>query len=174
MPNAGIQQHMMPVHLVQLYVMTTQTIFHKGIGFLSPYASEEDYIKLLCTMYDEGNVRRKSEDNSACPEGSEKRYAKDHNYPSMGDKVAEKEPFTVKFHRRVKNVGLPNSTYKAKISLNSKVDIKVVLEVRSFELNVEKTFDVIVVGRDLPKGLQVSGSLVWSDGVHNFRSPIVV
>lgn len=37
-----------------------------------------------------------------------------------------------------------------------------------------ETFDVTVVGNDLPDRSEVSGSLVWSDGVHNVRSPIVV
>ncbi|KAM1167372.1 hypothetical protein ACFX14_029259 [Malus domestica] len=107
-----------------------------------------------------------SGDNSTCPKGSEKGYPKDLNHPSMGVKVAEKEPFTVKFHRRVKNVGLPNSTNKAKILSNSKLDVKVVPEVLAFEsLNEEKTFDVTVDGNDLPDRSKVAGSLVWSDEI---------
>ncbi|XP_068339137.1 subtilisin-like protease SBT4.6 [Pyrus communis] len=159
--------------------------FAYGSGHINPVeavnpglvyeASEEDYIKLLCRVFDEGKVRLISGDNSTCPKGSEKGYARDLNYPSMGAKVAEMEPFTVNFHRRVNNVGLPNSTYKARISSNSKVDIKVVPEVLSFEsLNEERTFDVIVTGSGLPDQSQVSGSLVWTDGVHSVRSPIVV
>ncbi|KAM1276870.1 hypothetical protein ACFX13_030035 [Malus domestica] len=106
--------------------------FAYGSGHINPLnavtpglvyeACEEDYIKLLCIMYDEGKVRLMSGDNSTCPKGSEKGYPKDLNHPSMGVKVAEKEPFTVKFHRRVKNVGFPNSTYKAKISSDSRFD----------------------------------------------------
>ncbi|KAM1341747.1 hypothetical protein ACFX13_006249 [Malus domestica] len=159
--------------------------FAYGSGHINPVeavnpglvyeASEEDYIKLMCTVFDEGKVRLISGDNSTCPKGSEKGYARDLNYPSMGAKVAEMEPFTVNFHRRVNNVGLPNSTYRARISSNSKVDIKVVPEVLSFEsLNEERTFDVIVTGSGLPDQSQVSGSLVWTDGVHSVRSPIVV
>lgn len=127
-------------------------------------ASEEDYINLLCTIYDEGKVRQISGDkNSTCPIGSAKGSAKDHNYPSMGAKVEPSKPFSVNFHRRVKNVGLANSTYVVKILLNSKVDIKVVPEVLSFKSLNEETDQS-----------QVSGSLVWSDGVHSVRSPIVV
>ncbi|RXI04304.1 hypothetical protein DVH24_038578 [Malus domestica] len=159
--------------------------FAYGSGHINPVnainpglvyeASEEDYINLLCTIYDEGKVRQISGDkNSTCPTGSAKGSAKDHNYPSMGAKVEPTNPFSVNFHRRVKNVGLANSTYKAKIFLNSKVDIEVMPEVLSFKsLNEEKDFDVTVVGRGLPDQSQVSGSLVWSDGVHSVRSPIV-
>ncbi|TQE00862.1 hypothetical protein C1H46_013402 [Malus baccata] len=64
-------------------------------------------------------------DNSTCPTG-DKGSPRDHNYPSMGAKVEAVKPFTVDFERRVKNVGLANSTYKAKIFSYSKFVIKVV------------------------------------------------
>ncbi|PQM38592.1 subtilisin-like protease SBT4.4 [Prunus yedoensis var. nudiflora] len=159
--------------------------FAYGSGHINPVnainpglvyeASEEDYIKLLCTIYDEGKVRLISGDNSTCPTGSAQGYVKDHNHPSMGAKVKPMKPFSVNFHRRVKNVGLANSTYKATIFSNSNADIKVVPEVLSFQsLDEEKDFEVTVAGSDLPDGAQVSGSLVWSDGAHRVRSPIVV
>ncbi|KAM1167368.1 hypothetical protein ACFX13_030031 [Malus domestica] len=138
-------------------------------------ASKEDYIKLLCTRYDESTVRLISGDNSSCPTGPEKGSPVELNYPSMGAKVAAMEPFTVKFHRRVKNVGLANSTYNAKISPNAKVDIKVAPEVLSFKsLNEDQTFDVTIVGSSSQFESRVSAALVWSDGTHTVRSPIVV
>ncbi|XP_048425564.1 LOW QUALITY PROTEIN: subtilisin-like protease SBT4.4 [Pyrus x bretschneideri] len=157
--------------------------FAYGSGHINPVnainpglvydASEEDYIKLLCTIYDEGTVRKISGDNSTCP--TAKGFVKDHNYPSMGAQVEVLKPFSINFHRRVKNVGLANSTYKAKIFSDSKVDIKVVPEVLSFDcLNEEKDFDVTVVGSGVRDQSQVSGSLVWSDGIYSVRSPIVV
>lgn len=159
--------------------------FAYGSGHINPVkaidpglvyeASKEDYVKLLCMKYEESMVRLISGDNSSCPTGSEKGSPVDLNYPSMGAKVAAVEPFTVKFHRTVKNVGLANSTYRAIMSPNAKVDIKVVPEVISFaSLNEEKTFDVTVAGSGLPYELRVSASLVWSDGTHSVRSPIVV
>ncbi|RXI04303.1 hypothetical protein DVH24_038577 [Malus domestica] len=138
-------------------------------------ASKEDYIKLLCTRYDESTVRLISGDNSSCPTGPEKRSPVELIGPSMGAKVAAMEPFTVKFHRRVKNVGLANSTYNAKISPNAKVDIKVAPEVLSFKsLNEDQTFDVTIVGSSSQFESRVSAALVWSDGTHTVRSPIVV
>ncbi|KAI5321863.1 hypothetical protein L3X38_030935 [Prunus dulcis] len=159
--------------------------FAYGSGHINPVkaidpglvyeVSKEDYVKLLCMKYEESMVRLISGDNSSCPTGSEKGSPVDLNYPSMGAKVAAVEPFTVKFHRTVKNVGLANSTYKAIMSPNAKIDIKVVPEVISFaSLNEEKTFDVTVAGSGLPYELRVSASLVWSDGTHSVRSPIVV
>ncbi|CAN6559495.1 unnamed protein product [Malus baccata var. baccata] len=140
-------------------------------------ASKEDYMKLLCTRYDESTVRLISGDNSSCPTGPEKGspVVVELIYPSMGAEVAAMEPFTVKFHRRVKNVGLANSTYNAKISPNAKVDIKVAPEVLSFKsLNEEQSFDVTVVGSSSQFESRVSAALVWSDGTHTVRSPIVV
>ncbi|ONI00106.1 hypothetical protein PRUPE_6G067600 [Prunus persica] len=159
--------------------------FAYGSGHINPVKAidpglvyevfKEDYVNLLCMKYEESMVRLISGDNSSCPTGSEKGSPVDLNYPSMGAKVAAVEPFTVKFHRTVKNVGLANSTYKAIMSPNAKVDIKVVPEVISFaSLNEEKTFDVTVAGSGLPYELRVSASLVWSDGTHSVRSPIVV
>lgn len=76
---------------------------------------------------------------------------------------------------QVNNVGLANSTYTAKIFSDSKFVIKVVPEVLSFQsLNEEKTFNVTVAGSDLPNGSQMSAALVWFDGTHDVRSPIVV
>ncbi|CAN6692812.1 unnamed protein product [Malus baccata var. baccata] len=128
--------------------------FGYGSGHINPVSAidpglvyvafKEDYINLLCSIYDEG-----------------KGSPRDHNYPSMGAKVEAVKPFTVDFERRVKNVGLANSTYKAKIFSYSKFVIKV-------------TFNMTVVGSDLPNGLQMSAALVWFDGTHNVRSPIVV
>ncbi|XP_021833688.1 subtilisin-like protease SBT4.3 [Prunus avium] len=172
-----------PMNDSQSYVPTYE--FAYGSGHINPVkaidpglvyeASKEDYIRLLCMKYDEARVRLLSGDNSTCPIGSDKGSPKDLNYPSMGAKVEPMKPFAVEFHRRVKNVGLANATYTAKIFSESKVEIKVVPEVLSFKsLNEEKTFNMTVAGSGLPYGSQVSAALVWFDGTHNVRSPIVV
>ncbi|XP_061998862.1 subtilisin-like protease SBT4.3 [Rosa rugosa] len=137
--------------------------------------SKEDYINFLCMVFDEADVRLISGLNRNCPTSFDKGSPKDHNYPSLASVVTPTIPFNISFHRTVKNVGLSNSTYKAKILPNSEVDIKVVPEVLSFNsLNEEKTFDVIIVGKALQVGSYVSSSLIWSDGTHNVRSPILI
>ena len=165
---------------------TSDGEFDYGSGHVNPIqainpglvyeASGEDYIKFLCSIgYDEKKVRLISGHNSSCPKGSEKVSPKDLNYPSMTAQVPIGKSFRVEFHRRVKNVGLVNSTYNAKIFSRSLTGIKVVPKVLSFKsLNEEKSFDVIVNGGVLANDSMVSASLVWSDGIHNVRSPIVV
>nr|XP_004308603.2 PREDICTED: cucumisin-like [Fragaria vesca subsp. vesca] len=162
--------------------------FAYGSGHINPVqainpglvyeASKEDYIKLLCSILGESMVRLISGDNSTCPTHSDKDSPKDHNYPSFAGVVPVKKAFSLQFHRVVKNVGFANSTYSAKIfGKNTQVDIKVVPEVLSFEsLNQEKPFDVTLVGPGLSDDSQphVSASLVWSDGTHSVRSPILI
>ncbi|KAL6288764.1 hypothetical protein ACE6H2_006274 [Prunus campanulata] len=128
-------------------------------------ASEGDYIKLLCSFLDDVTVKLISGENIPCPKGFEEGSPKDFNYPSLAAVVEPVTSFTINFNRIVKNVGLANSTYEAKILPDSKVDIKVVPEVLSFKsLNEEKTFTVTVVGKGLPDGSYASSSLIWSDG----------
>ena len=160
--------------------------FDYGSGFLNPIqainpglvyeALEGDYVEFLCSIgYDDKKVKLISGENHTCPKDSNKGSPKDLNYPSMTAKVPTGKPFSIEFHRRVKNVGQANSTYKAKIFSKSLNNIKVVPEVLFFQsLNEEKTFDVIVKGEVYSNNSMVSASLVWSDGTHNVRTPIVL
>ncbi|XP_061998353.1 subtilisin-like protease SBT4.4 [Rosa rugosa] len=159
--------------------------FAYGSGHINPLkaidpglvydASAEDYIKLLCLVMDEVRVRLISGDNSTCPTASEQGSAKDLNYPSISAVVTPMTPFTVTVRRRVTNVGLANSTYKAEIMPNSQVDIKVEPQVLSFKsMNEEKTFNLTIAGRGLPDGSHMSSSLVWSDETHKVKSPVLV
>ena len=164
----------------------TQAEFAYGSGHINPVkainpglvygAFKQDYINMLCSMgYDVDKLRTISGDNSTCSKGSEKTSPKDLNYPSMAAQVSSGESFTIKFPRTVTNIGLPNSTYKAGILQNSKISVNVVPEVLSFRsLNEKKSFIVTVTGKGLASGSIVSAALVWFDGSHIARSPIVV
>ncbi|KAK1379636.1 Subtilisin-like protease [Heracleum sosnowskyi] len=161
--------------------------FAYGAGHLDPVkaaspglvyeTSKYDYIKMLCTIgFNNSKIRIIAGGNATCPAG-EKLTPKDINYPSMTAYVAGNRAFTVSFLRTVTNVGLANSTYKASIINRSQLNITVKPDILSFgSLNEKKSFRIIVNG----KGLQLerycmkSASLVWSDGLHNVRSPIVV
>lgn len=83
----------------------------------------------------------------------------------------------MKFTRVVTNVGLGKSTYKATVAveLDSGLKISVVPSSLSFKsLNEKKSF-VVSVNGVFAKGVKtLSSSLVWSDGTHSVRSPIVV
>jgi hypothetical protein len=160
--------------------------FAYGSGHINPIkavnpglvyeALKGDYIKMLCSIgYGVKKLRLISGDNSTCPIKSDNIFPKDLNYPSMAAEISPLKPFKVTFHRTVKNVGFPNSTYKAKIFPNSKLDIKVVPAVLSFKsLNEKKSFALFVTGRGMLAKSWVSASLVWSDGTHSVRSPIIL
>ncbi|XP_038706020.1 subtilisin-like protease SBT4.6 [Tripterygium wilfordii] len=137
---------------------------------------KEDYITFLCSMnYTEDRIKLISGDNSTCSKKASS--PRDLNYPSMTAHIDPnvRKSFTVEFHRVVTNVGPANSTYKAQVLKNPKLDIKVVPQVLSFKsLNQKMAFTVTVSGGGLADGTIFSSSLVWSDGVHSVRSPIVV
>ncbi|KAM1401560.1 hypothetical protein ACFX1X_028740 [Malus domestica] len=160
-------------------------VFSYGSGHINPLkalnpglvyeTSKDDYIKLLCSILDESKVRLISGDKRPCPARTGKKWAKDLNYPSLAGKVVTQSSFSIQFQRTVKNVGHANSTYKAKTISKPGVNIKVVPQVLSFKsLNEKKTFNVTVSGRDIPSRTYVSASLVWTDGTHSVRSPILL
>ncbi|KAF4378136.1 hypothetical protein F8388_009044 [Cannabis sativa] len=162
--------------------------FDHGSGHVNPLqainpglvyeAFEEDYIEFLCSIgYDNNRVRLiTGHNNITC---LHKRSPKDLNYPSMTAEVGVRKSFSIRFRRRVKNVGQGNSTYKAKITLSNSssllIGVKVVPEVLSFKsLNEKKGYDLIVNGSGLSENSMVSASLVWFDGIYSVRSPIVL
>ncbi|XP_022753600.1 subtilisin-like protease SBT4.3 [Durio zibethinus] len=135
-----------------------------------------DNIRFLCSIgYGEGTIRQISGDNSSCPENSENLLPRDFNYPSLTAAVPAGDSFTVNFHRTVTNVGVARSTYNVELSSNSKLDVKVTPEVLSFKsLKEKKSYNVTVTGQALGNSSMLSTSLVWSDGTHSVRSPIVI
>ncbi|PON36942.1 Subtilase [Parasponia andersonii] len=183
---SAIKSSLMTTALLMNNTKNGNREFDYGSGHVNPIkainpglvyeALEGDYIKFLCSIgYDEEKVRLISGDNSTCPKDSGKGSPKDLNYPSMIAEVPTGKSFQVEFHRRVKNVGHANSTYKANIFLTSGLGIKVVPDVLSFKsLNEEKAFDVIVKGHGLSDKSILSASLVWTDGTHRVGSPIVL
>ncbi|KAM1401559.1 hypothetical protein ACFX2F_028690 [Malus domestica] len=93
----------------------------------------------------------------------------------MAVNILAETTFSIQFQRTVKNVGHANSIYKAKTISKPGINIKVVPQVLSFKsLNEKKTFNVTVFGRSIPLLTRVSASLVWTDGTHSVRSPILV
>ncbi|MED6208027.1 hypothetical protein PIB30_041285 [Stylosanthes scabra] len=162
--------------------------FAYGSGFVDPVRAinpglvfdlcKDDYLNLLCsTGYDTTQVRQISGDNStSCPSSSSQSVAKDFNYPSMVTPVQPMKPFMVNFTRTVTNVGCANSTYTASVQQHSGMNVTIVPNILKFKsLNEKQTFVVNVVGGELNDNDNslVSSSLLWTDGTHNVRSPIV-
>ncbi|WP_370694550.1 hypothetical protein, partial [Klebsiella pneumoniae] len=68
-----------------------------------------------------------------------------------------------------------NSTYNAKVISSRKLNVTVQPSSLVFRsLNESKSFDVTVIGSGIELRTFESASLVWSDGTHSVRSPIVV
>ncbi|XP_019088267.1 PREDICTED: subtilisin-like protease SBT4.11 [Camelina sativa] len=161
------------------------TEFAYGAGHVDPIAAtnpgliydltKADYIAFLCGMnYNVTTLKLITGEAVTC---TEKILQRNLNYPSMSAKLGSNSTFTVMFKRTVTNVGTPNSTYKSEVVLNygSKLNVKVSPSVLSMKsLNEKQTFTVTVSGSELDSKLPSSASLVWSDGTHNVKSPIVV
>ncbi|CAL0314794.1 unnamed protein product [Lupinus luteus] len=138
--------------------------------------SLEDYIEALCNLgYDNEKVKLISGKDNACSHTPNRLFVRNLNYPALASDVESKTSFTINFSRTVTNVGLPNSTYKATILPNPRIKVTVVPEILSFKsLGEKQSFVVTVIGDKLPITTVLTSSLVWSDGTHNVRSPIVI
>ncbi|RID79266.1 hypothetical protein BRARA_A02017 [Brassica rapa] len=172
---------------VKSAIMTTEAEFAYGSGHVNPTAAvdpglvydiaKEDYLNMLCSLdYSAKGISTLAGGDFTCSEKS-KLTMRDLNYPSMTAKVpASSSSSDITFSRTVTNVGRNISTYKAKLTGNPKLSITVEPQTLSFKSSWEKkSFTVTVSGKSLAQisGI-VSASLVWSDGSHNVRSPIVV
>ncbi|KAG0466580.1 hypothetical protein HPP92_017544 [Vanilla planifolia] len=85
----------------------------------------------------------------------------------------EGKPCSATYHRTVANVGTPNSTYQVNvIAPPAGLRITVEPQVLAFESLREKKSSV--VKHEGETSITVSAALIWSDGKHNVRSPVVV
>lgn len=159
--------------------------FAYGAGHLDPVkavnpglvyeTSKEDYVRMLCSNgFSNSKLRIISGDNSSCA-AADTITPKDLNYPTMAINITKNQPFTVIFPRTVTNVGLSNTTYKAHIITNSRLTITVKPSTLPFKwLNEKQSFVVVVTGKGFHQNTTQSASLVWSDGIHNVHSPIII
>ncbi|XP_020871523.1 subtilisin-like protease SBT4.9 [Arabidopsis lyrata subsp. lyrata] len=201
---AGVAAYIKTFHsewspsMIQSAIMTTawrmnatgtgvaSTEFSYGAGHVDPIAAlnpglvyeldKADHIAFLCGLnYSSKTLQLIAGEAITC---TGKSLPRNLNYPSMSAKLSESNSsFTVTFNRTVTNLGTPNSTYKSKIVINhgSKLKVKVSPSVLSMKSVKEKqSFIVTVSGSNLNTNLPSSANLIWSDGKHNVRSPIVV
>ncbi|CAN0837706.1 unnamed protein product [Linum grandiflorum] len=138
-------------------------------------AGENDYVKLLCGQgYSTKQLRLVTGDQSVCST-STNGTVWDLNYPSFALSSSSSQSIksvTQVFHRTVTNVGQAVSSYKATVSAPSGLKIQVEPSVLSFKGVGEKQQFVATVTALLGNST-LSASLVWSDGYHIVRSPIV-
>ncbi|CAH8280203.1 unnamed protein product [Arabidopsis lyrata] len=203
---AGVAAYVKTFHpkwspsMIQSAIMTTawpmnasgpgfvSTEFAYGSGHVDPIAAinpglvyeltKADHITFLCGLnYKSDHLRIISGDNSTCTKKLSKTLPRNLNYPTMSAKVSGTEQFNITFQRTVTNVGMKNSTYKAKVvtSPDSKLRIKVLPRVLSMKsINEKQSFVVTVSGDSIGTKQPLSANLIWFDGTHNVRSPIVV
>ncbi|XP_028805274.1 LOW QUALITY PROTEIN: subtilisin-like protease SBT4.3 [Neltuma alba] len=164
--------------------------FEYGSGHVNPVQasdpglvydiSKEDYVEMLCNFgYNSSQIKMISgNNNSTCPRSPQRELVKNLNYPILGVNIKPLTAFKVEFERTVTNVGFANSTYKASVVLSDshgKVNITVEPKVLSFKsLNEKMSFVVSVAGEGISNQTAIASSLIWSDGTHNVRSPIIV
>ncbi|KAI4305935.1 hypothetical protein L6164_029261 [Bauhinia variegata] len=160
--------------------------FAYGSGHLNPIEavnpglvydlSRDDYVEMLCNIgYTTLKLRKITGDNSTCGGSPHRSSVRDLNYPAIAMRVHPLQPFKISFRRTVTNVGSANSTYKANILEGSKINITVVPNVLSFKFLKEKqSFVVTIIGEKIHVESIVSSSLIWTDGIHCVRSPIIL
>lgn len=156
------------------------TPFSYGAGHVRPNKAADpglvydmtlsDYLNFLCSLgYNEAQIVTFSEAPYKC---SKNISLSDLNYPSI---AVPKLFSTIKVTRTLKNVGKPG-TYR--VGVQSPDGILVSVEPKSLKFNrvgEEKSFSITlkVKNNNAAKGY-VFGRLIWSDGEHYVRSPIVV
>ncbi|XP_058068828.1 cucumisin-like [Magnolia sinica] len=184
---AAIKSALMTTAFPMDYSGSLDHEFSYGAGHINPKravnpglvydATEADYIQMLCNQgYDAMHLLLITGESTNCPNAT-LGFSSDLNYPSMASAILEPTYFTRTFPRTVTNVGPPNSKYKATIKSNHRVNITVEPSVLHFKSVYEKlsfTVTVMLLGEPLDNLNILPSSLVWSDGKHRVRSPIVV
>lgn len=136
-------------------------------------ANETDYMTFLCAQgYNSTTLRLVTGDNSSCSKVNNG-TPWDLNYPSFALSTSS-ETINRTFTRTVTNVGSPASTYKHKIAAPAGLKIRVDPETLSFAYLDQKLQFTVTVEGSLNGKAKVSASLLWDDGEHEVRSPIVV
>lgn len=139
---------------------------------------EEDYVRMLCAEgYNSTQLRVITGAKAMeCPSGTRRSTARDLNYPTMAHHAVPGKNFTVRFPRTVTNVGAPDSVYVAKIVGSGRfLRVSVAPRRLAFSRLLQKMTFTVTASGALPAGNEyVSVAVVWSDGVHQVRSPIVV
>ncbi|PON53877.1 Subtilase [Trema orientale] len=181
---AAIKSSLMTTATPMSTDLNPEAEFAYGAGQINPvkavspglvYDVEElDYVKFLCRQgYDTRTLRMVTGDNSICSSEEINGPARDLNYPAFAISVSSSESLNHAFSRTMTNVGSPNSTYKAKLTVPEGLKITVNPSVLSFTS----------VGQKLSYGLMVEGtvnkfvasaSLLWDDGTFQVRSPIAI
>ncbi|CAL0328649.1 unnamed protein product [Lupinus luteus] len=135
----------------------------------------QDYFEFLCTQHLTQNQLRgfAQYSNRSCTHSLAS--PGDLNYPAISIVFREKTSISVlTVHRTVTNVGPPISKYHVIVSPFKGVSVKVEPEILSFTREHKKLYYNVTFTTKSRQTTPEFGSLVWKDGVHRVRSPIVI
>ncbi|XP_050904344.1 cucumisin isoform X3 [Lathyrus oleraceus] len=157
--------------------------FAYGAGLINPVKatnpglvydiSEADYAEFLCGEgYTSKELRVLTQDKSNCKGKDNEKAVYSLNLPSFALYV-NGTFFGYVYHRTVTNVGSAKSSYKARVISPPLLEIQVKPNVLSFtSIGQKKSFSLTI---EAAINVEVmSASLIWDDGSHQVRSPIVV
>ncbi|GMY36573.1 subtilisin-like protease SBT5.4 [Fagus crenata] len=129
-----------------------------------------DYLDFLCAIgYNETSIELFAEGPYHCPKSAS---LLDFNYPSI---TVPNLSGSVAVTRKLKNVGSPG-TYAARVHAPIGISVHVEPNILKFEnVGEEKSFKLTFKAKEAGVAKDyVFGELIWSDGKHYVRSPIVV
>jgi len=129
-----------------------------------------DYLNFLCALgYNSTQIKTFSNEPYVCP--SKPIGIQDLNYPSI---TVPRLSGSASVTRAVRNVGAPG-TYVARVVAPKGITVEVTPSRLEFsKVGEEKKFEVSMKAKASGSSDYVFGALIWSDGIHYVRSPIVV
>ncbi|XP_050228703.1 subtilisin-like protease SBT5.3 [Mercurialis annua] len=130
----------------------------------------KDYLNFLCSIgYNKTQISAFVDKSFNCPSANTSLL--NFNYPSI---TVPNLSGTVTLTRTLKNVGTPG-VYTVRIDAPNGISVEVEPVSLKFDnVKEEKSFNVTLKAKEIRSGFYEFGGLVWSDGKHNVRSPIVV
>ncbi|KAI3793303.1 hypothetical protein L1987_35920 [Smallanthus sonchifolius] len=179
---AAIKSALMTTAAPMSPTKNTDAEFAYGSGHINPSkavdpglvydAGEQDFVSFLCGQgYNATTLKMVTGDSSACSAATNATVW-DLNYPSFALSAKQSGSISRTFTRTVTNVGAADSSYQATVVAPSGLVVKVNPSSLAFKAVGEKQSFVVTVDATIGSDM-LSGSLVWSDGVHKVTSPIV-
>ncbi|KAE8718058.1 Cucumisin [Hibiscus syriacus] len=156
--------------------------FAYGAGHINPAraarpgliydAGETDFVNFLCGQgYNSKQLALITGTIAICSEETNGTVW-DLNYPSFALSTTPGNSVTRVFYRTVTNVGSAVSTYKAVVKSPPGLVIQVQPSLLSFKSLGQKQSFTVTARAEVGNSM-ISGALIWDDGVHQVRNPIV-
>ncbi|XP_027122580.1 subtilisin-like protease SBT1.5 [Coffea arabica] len=170
----------------------SSTVMDYGAGHVHPQKAMDpglvfdittyDYVDFLCNSnYTVKNIQAITRKKADCSGAKRAGHIGNLNYPSLSVVFQQygRHKMSTHFIRTVTNVGDANSVYKAAVTPAVGTSVTVQPDKLTFRRAGQKLNFLVRVEAEAVKlspgsSSLKSGSLVWSDGKHSVRSPIVV